>query len=85
MNTSNTVQELRDKHLEAIFDRLTSNGTESFVSTKVPKAAESCTQVSIQFAIDLLENCYGDDDTTAGQVSDNVKNRIEELKQQLKP
>lgn len=56
MNTSNTVQELRDKHLEAIFDRLTSNGTESFVSTKVPKAAESCTQVSIQFAIDMMED-----------------------------
>jgi len=85
MNTSNTVQELRDKHLEAIFDRLTSNGTESFVSTKVPKAAESCTQVSIQFAIDMLEKCYINDITPFSVISTNVKDRIKELKQQLKP
>ena len=73
----NTVQELRDKHLEAIFDRLTSNGTESFVSTKVPKAAESCTQVSIQFAIDMLERM-----PVRTLV---VTSMIIELKQQLKP
>ena len=73
----NTVQELRDKHLEAIFDRLTSNGTESFVSTKVPKAAESCTQVSIQFAIDMLERM-----PVRTLV---VTSMVIELKQQLKP
>jgi len=74
------AQELSDKHKAALSPIVSCTGYEI-----VNDITTDNVQISIQFAIDLLENCYGDDDTTAGQVSDNVKNRIEELKQQLKP
>jgi len=74
MNT----QELRDKHLEAISGM-------SCIYGETPKvdpgdeleSAEACTQVSIQFAIDVLERM-----PVRTLV---VTSMIIELKQQLKP
>jgi len=73
MNT----QELRQKHLESIKDNLTNCGTQPFSDKRLEQAIDDCTQVSIQFAIDVLERM-----PVRTLV---VTSMIIELKQQLKP
>ena len=74
------AQELSDKHKAALSPIVSCTGYEI-----VNDITTDNVQISIQFAIDMLEKCYINDITPFSVISTNVKDRIKELKQQLKP